>query len=316
MIRESLFLPLLFFAPVMRSQPVYPPPPPPEKPVTPVRIIVGDKVQAATPPVMLGGRWLIGRAWGGKGGLLSQAWIERFERTLVEDPRNVCARGLLIAVRPEDPVYRELADIRLTRVDHLAKMIQLHPEWDGFGLDPASGIWEPRSPRERDSDIHNRLRALWLDQIAPDQVRAMVLHNAAMFFAIREPVLAARLLARAISIDPKEQLYVERLGVIYAYLQIPHERLVKFGVIDTPERLIFSPYARALLLSSQDSTLVRAASLALTFLDWQASKELSRALRAKADALSPSRSLPSASDRFDQPACKSALALAPSPAFP
>ena len=220
----------------------------------------------------------------------------------MRNPANLCARAWLIASIPEDPSDREFQDRRLTRVDHLLGMIQYHPEWDGFSLGPLYALAEPRSPHERDSDSHKRLREAWSGQIGLEQQSAMVLHNAAMFFAIREPAVAAALLNRAIAMEPTEELYVERLGLVYGVAQVRAERLDKFGVVSSPERIAFARQARAMLLNSNDWILVRGGATAIAHCGCE-EDHLYKELFSRADALSEKRNLPSWSGRFSRGGC-------------
>lgn len=270
---------------------VTPPPPPRNVPTPPKqeRIRVSGTVQS-TPGPPLGGEWL------GMNMVVSHERFEALDRAVMHNPESLCARGWLIASIP-DPSDREIQAVRLTRVEHLLGMIQFHPEWDGFSLDPFAGMAEPRSPHERDSDDRQRLREAWSRQIGPEQQSAMALHNAAMFFAIREPELAASLLRRAIAMESTEELYVERLGFVYGVAQVRAQRLVKFGVVTSPERLAFARQARELLLSSNDWILVRGGSAGLARCGC-GEDQLHKELLERADALSEKRSLPSSSERF------------------
>jgi len=226
--------------------------------------------------------------------LLTHEQLEADERTVAHDPDDVCSRGRLIAFRrsPED---REL---QAGRIDHLVEMIHRHPEWDGFSLDPFNGVAEPRSQQERES--YQMLKDSWVGQVGPEQRTAMVLHNAAMFFAIREPEFAANLLRRAMSLEPAEALYVERLGVVYALAQMKTVDLVPHGVVNTPEHAAFATEARAILLTSGDWILVRGAVSALG----GCGCDLLRTISARADSMSGERQLPSWSEGFRNPECK------------
>jgi hypothetical protein len=296
--RLTLFVLLASLLPAAppQSTEVAPPPPPRKVPTPPKqeRIRVSGAVQA-TPGPPLGGEWL------GMNMVVSHEGLEALDRAVMRNPESLCARGWLIASIPY-PSDREIQAIRLTRVEHLLGMIQFHPEWDGFSLDPFAGMAEPRSPHERDSDSHQRLRDAWSRQIGPAQQSAMALHNAAMFFAIREPELAASLLRRAIAMEPTEELYIERLGLVYGVAQVRAERLDKFGVVSSPERIAFARQARELLLSSNDWILVRGGSAGLARCGC-GQDQLHKELLERADALSEKRQLPSSSDRFRRGDC-------------
>ncbi|HEV2689811.1 MAG TPA: hypothetical protein VGV35_14715 [Bryobacteraceae bacterium] len=137
-----------------------------------------------------------------------------------------------------------------TRAEHFVWMIQHHPEWDGFSLEPHRALTRARSRSIQEAnDLTRQLKTHWLKQIGPEQKSAMVLHNAAMFFAIREPEFAATLLKRAIELDPAEPLYVERLRLVYIGAQTPAQFLVSYGVVDSAERTAFAEQASASLKS-------------------------------------------------------------------
>ena len=106
-----------------------------------------------------------------------------------------------------------------SRISHLVWMIQNHPEWDGFTANPRRALTNPRSEEERGS--YHRLKEAWLQQVEPLHWSGIVLHNAAMFFARREHELAVELLRRAIALNPSELVYVERLGMLYAFCLFP-----------------------------------------------------------------------------------------------
>src|SRR6266704_4532999 len=227
-IRCELILAVILVASAVSAQTIVPgtaassnlpsPPPPPAapKPATPQRIIVGSEVQSN----YLGpeGRWLPSSR------RLSEADITAGEQFLTVNPDDFCTRARLIAFAYPTP--------SANRMDHLIWMIRNHPEWEGFILGPSHGLAEPRSGDERAN--YDRLKQAWLEQVNPQQKRGIVLHNAAMFFAIREPVFAATLLRRAIAVAPDVPLYAERLGTVYAYAFFPEPQLRGFHVDYTP----------------------------------------------------------------------------------
>jgi hypothetical protein len=245
----------------------------------------------------LGERW-VGPAFG-----LTHEQFETWERAVSNDPDNLCARGLLIAFGPLD---QERRDIHLTRVDHLVWMIQHHPEWDGFSLEPFHGLEDLRPRHELDGASYKRLTLAWLMQLGQEQRSGMALHNAAMFFAIREPEFAAGLLKRAIALEPAEDLYVERLGVVYAFAQVRTERLVPYGVANTPQRVNFARQAREFLRSSDNWILVKRAALAL----WHCGCDVDQVgneLMARADTLPGKTQIPSWSEGFRKNRCNAVI---------
>jgi hypothetical protein len=139
-------------------------------------------------------------------------------------------------------------------------------------------------------------------QVGQQQRSRMALHNAAMFFAIRKPEFAAILLKRAIALEPAEELYVERLGVVYAFAQVRTERLAPYGVVSTPQRVNFARQAQAVLRGSDNWILVKGAAVALMHCGCDGG-QVGNELMARADALSGKTQIPSWSERFHQNAC-------------
>lgn len=192
---------------------------------------------------------------------LSDAELEAAERAIQANADDLCARGRLIAFYPYDrPEVQRIAG--LTHFEHLLWMVRNHPEWDGFSVEPSYNVgnW-PRWEQES----YELLKEAWSQQSSDASPNALVLHNAAMFFAFKEPSTAAYLLQRAIQLEPTERFYVERLGLVYAYAQVGPEGLKRFGVIATPEREDFAERAWYELLHATDWVLVRGAVDALNY---------------------------------------------------
>jgi hypothetical protein len=139
-------------------------------------------------------------------------------------------------------------------------------------------------------------------QVGQQQRSRMALHNAAMFFAIRKPEFAAILLKRAIALEPAEELYVERLGVVYAFAQMRTERLAPYGVVSTPQRVNFARQAREVLRGSDNWILVRGAAAALMHCGCDVDR-VSTELVLRADSLPEKTQLPSWSERFRKNRC-------------
>jgi hypothetical protein len=275
---------------------LYPPPPPPprveeRKAAPPQRIRVGGQVQAVGDVRGPGTRW----AWVLR---LTQQQLEECERKLHADPNDVQTRGLLIAalrnVGPQSNMN--------VRLDHLLWMIQHRPDWDGFLLEPHNSVTGYLSEEER-----VKLKVAWLDQVNLNGHRGIVLHNAAMFFAIREPERAAVLLGQAIAIEPKELLHVERLGMIYAYPLL--DSFAMTWSLSALERVAFAQQAENVLALSNNWIVLRGAASILVRVDrgrrvypdtpsMKHAYTLGKDLFARADALSTERELPSESPRF------------------
>jgi hypothetical protein len=284
----------------IRQEPPKAPPPPREapKPVTPQRIVVGSQVQAAYAYTGPAPRWHFRRE------TLSDAQIVNLEKTLSSRPNDICARGQLAAFAPSASTAEGS-----TRVDHLIWMIQHHPEWDGFILNPREALSEPRGPEELSS--YDRLRAAWLQQVEPNQHSGSVLHNAALFFAIREPEFAASLLQRAIYLEPDVPLHVERLGIVYAWA-LSTTILKRFDVTAAPRREAFAQQAQAALLASDSWVLLVGALTPMNSMTLVLPRELYRLVSARLQLLTGEanarwRRLPSQSYRERDAPCETAI---------
>jgi hypothetical protein len=136
---------------------------------------------------------------------LSDADVLDLEKQLSENPEDTCSRGQLIASSYTRPEHRR------TLSKHMLWMIHHRPDWEGFLLDPPAAFAE----RLRDQPVvYEELRQAWRSHIGPQQKHALILHNAAVFFAIREPILAESLLKRAIQLESTVPLHEERLGAV------------------------------------------------------------------------------------------------------
>jgi hypothetical protein len=268
--------------------PTAPPPPPVKeapKQLTPDRIRVGGQVQS----------WSVysGPAafWLNCCNSLSDEQLAKLEERLAAHPEDICAHGQMIANRNPP---------RQGRTNHLLWMIQQHPEWDGFLLDPRKSL---QSGQTEDAEL--RIREAWLRQVGQQQGTGSALHNAAMFFAIREPELAISLLERAIGLEPNVPIHVERLGMIYGYLQVPAQR---FDLMDTPSRQSLSERTLAAVLASIDRALVAGAVQASA--DGQKGPLPSLAARLKqltaGEPSSFAYELPSHSSRYRRTTCDAA----------
>ena len=173
-----------------------------EKPATPKRILIGqDHEDACRAP---GSFWICPSR-------PSERQLEGYERTLRSvNSNDVCSRGQIIMHYPPSWDDHKAE----SRIDHLVWMIDRHPEWDGFTVNPYRGPANPRSERER-REVY-RLNEAWLKQVGSEQRNSIVLHNAALFFAHRERAFAVALMKRAISLNPNEPVYTERLGLLYS----------------------------------------------------------------------------------------------------
>jgi hypothetical protein len=294
----ALALQQLIF-PAHQEPPKAPPPPRVEAPapVTPQRIVVGKEVQAGYDGPAP--RWHFRRE------PLSDSEIANLEKKLSLHPDDICARGQLAAFAPSASTAEGPA-----RIDHLIWMIQHHPEWDGFILNPNDALSEPRSQQERSG--YDRLRTTWLQQVEPNQHSGAVLHNAAMFFAIREPEFAANLLQRAIYLEPDVPLHVERLGIVYACALYPTPFLKRFGVTTTPEREAFAQQAQAALLASDSWVLLAGALTPMGSMMSEIPRDLVRLISARLQLLTGEadarhRRLPSQSYRERDAPCDTAI---------
>ena len=153
------------------------------------------------------------------------------------------------------------------------------------------------------------LRPAWLQHVGREQRRGIVLHNAAMFFAVREPAFAATLLKRAIEAEPDVPLYVERLGAVYGYAHLPDVWLGNERIAGTAEREDFALQARSELLSS-DNWMLLAGAWSTSSKGFQLPRDLSVVLSARLQALTGTDNwsnvlkLPSYSARYRTTECE------------
>jgi hypothetical protein len=211
-----------------------------EKAAAPQRIRVGSDVQSVY--IGPGSRVLT------EG--VSDGQFAESARILVRRPEDVGARErIILFLGSRNP---DVMAAGLTRLGHLGWMVEHHPEWDGFLLEPFRAIYRADADNES-------LGAAWSEHTGTGERRAVVLHNAAMFFAMREPERAAMLLRRAIALEPEEKLFVERLGMVYAYSLIAPEGLSRFHVVASETRTEFAGKAREALLTSDEWALVAGA---------------------------------------------------------
>lgn len=172
--------------------------------------------------------------------------VKECEQRVMENPEDICARGELISrYRHGEPTPGARQ-----RTSHLLWMIRNHPEWDGFTAAPEQCLALPRSTDEPGS--YDKLKDAWEEKIGSPQRRAIVLHNAAIFFAKQDPKLAVKLLERAIRLEPKESLYTERLGMMYAYLLLPQKCVIKGDPFGRPEFRKLARKGRKLFARSND----------------------------------------------------------------
>ena len=90
-------------------------------------------------------------------------------------------------------------------------MIRVEPSSEACGASVTGiDLTKPLDP----GDV-SAIRAAWLKHVAADGQSGAVLHHAAVFFEWSDPLLAEELLERAIRVEPREPLHVERLGALY-----------------------------------------------------------------------------------------------------
>lgn len=249
-----------------------PPPPPPNVdaiPRTPMRIEVGCQVQSAYPGPA--------REWHNNGtAFLSDGQIAELEETASASPNDLCSRAYLVA-HAHDRVPHHM--------DHVLWIIENHPEWNGFLLNLS---W-------CGGDNYDGIKAAWLRCTGRGQRNGAVLHNAAVFFAVREPEFAEQLLKRAIQMEPDEQFHLEGLGALYGRSASRH-----------PDSN-FGAHARSSLLAS-DNWFVVAGGLASIQPSGKISgNEFTSLLRTKLERLSvpaPFIGLPSQTSRLNARRCE------------
>lgn len=143
-----------------------------------------------------------------EGRQLTAEQAQSIETYLLANPDDVAARGRLIAY-----YYRNGA--RAPRLKHILWLIEHHPESEiaGFsstGISPTGGILN-------DAADYRRARELWLDQTRRNPADARVLANAANFFSqpAADAATAEELLKQLRRLDPKNQIWAQRLASLY-----------------------------------------------------------------------------------------------------
>jgi len=224
-----------------------------------------------------------------------------FERILKLSPDDVCARGYLISAYPHDWSISQSASQHISRTEHLLWMVRNHAEWDGFTITPLYSLMNPRSVVERGS--RTQLKQAWTEQIGPMQHRGIVLHNAALFFAMSDPELAVTLLKRAISAEPEEPLFIAALGMIYAYSRVPAVCFERRGISERSTSPVFDKEAEEVLTKTGDWKLLAGALTAASFKDPCAPER--NDLMARLRELQPDQRLwnPSSLSRYQRNQC-------------
>jgi hypothetical protein len=228
------FMYLIQVGVALQNVPPPPPPPPeierPKAPAAPIRV-GGSVQQAISGP---GARW-----WNH----LPPEMIAQRQRSVESNPNDICARGDLIThLWSED------------RYDHLLWMIAHHPEWDGFYL--PDYLFADRISRGQ-GGRYDELRELWLLAVDRTPPAAIVLYNAAMFFAIQEPEHATALLTQALQIEPDEPRFRRGLGIVFGLAQADPEQVRgRLGVTLFQPNIEFTWYAQGQLRISDDIALL------------------------------------------------------------
>jgi len=274
-----------------------------KKPPTPQRIRVGGGPQQVyLGPAML---WFPGR-----GVQFNDLQLTLLEQVVTTHPEDICARGLLIR---DGRSNFWPGDQYLARIDDLLWMIQHHPEWDGFIiLGFGSFSAEPQSEPSRTS--FHRLREAWLRHTGPEQRSGMILHNAAMFFAHREPEFAVSLLQRAIRLEPSEPFYAERLGAVYTRAILPLRDSSQIDINEKARRETFAQQAQTALMISDNWVLIAGALEPISGMGVgdMGPPDLGRSLLTRLSILKPGpafdqiRKLPSHSTRYRRTTCDTA----------
>ena len=219
----------------LQGVPPPPPPPPAAKPRPTAPIRVGGQVQQVLSGP--GARWL---------NYLPPEVIVQRQQAVASNPDDICARGDLIThLRSDD------------RYEHLLWMIAHRPEWDGFYL-PDEFFASRISSRQ--GGRYGELRQSWLRAVDRTPQAAIVLYNAAIFFAIQEPERATALLKEALQIEPDEPRFRHGLGIVFGLAQADPEQVrMGLGVDRFQPRVEFARYAQEQLRSSDDMDLLEGA---------------------------------------------------------
>lgn len=159
-------------------------------------------------------------------------------------------------------------ETRLRRAELLADVTMRRPD-----LPPELAFYLVVFSPDEEPDLYRRLRSIWRRHLEAEAVAMTVLHNAAEFFALREPAEAIAIYRRIDSRAPAEVETAVRLGELYmrrssqedGAMDLRHRAVDAFGAAvarggDNAERL--AALARAARSTARQGALTLAAGFA------------------------------------------------------
>jgi hypothetical protein len=150
---------------------------------------------------------------------------------------------------------------RAARQRHSLWVIEHRPETEVAGS-PNCYI----APKE--GEPYRRAKELWLRHAGEPGVTAKVLGNAANFFTINEPSLSKRFLKRAMSLDPENPAWPERLSFVYSLqsrsspLELGRSAAKSLKHLDQARRLTRDDLNKTMLLMDTAKAALRAGEFA------------------------------------------------------
>jgi tetratricopeptide (TPR) repeat protein len=187
----------------------------------------------------------------------SAAPISQWEAQLEKQPDNIDLRSNLI--REYFRLSRQDPGAEKARIGHIRWMVTHRPE--------ALMMGEPAVTVSRLGEEYNAVEKVWREQVDKPDVTPQVLANAANFFRPLEPARSIELLAKARTLEPKNQMWTFMLGEMYAFQIVGVTGLNQNGLpigvdpakMDSHE----AEHFKTLVLGSKDTELVVAVASAL-----------------------------------------------------
>ena len=172
---------------------------------------------------------------------LDDAAAAALERKIERDPDDLETRTVLLGYYFGS--HYGSPEKNAARRRHVLWVIRNHPEAEIAGLPYAE------LDAVLDADGYRAASALWKEQVKDDATSVQVLGNAASFFGLTDPTLAAGLLERAAKLEPGSSEWPGRLGDLHSRTLI--------GLDDAGQRRAtaaraLADFERALALATND----------------------------------------------------------------
>ncbi len=183
--------------------------------------------------------------------------VSQWEAQLKKQPDNIDIRSKLI--REYFRLSRQDLGAEKSRVAHILWMVAHRPE--------ASVMGEPVVTVSAPGEEYTSVEKAWLAQINRPDVTPQVLANAANFFRPLEPARSVKLLEKARSLKPNEQMWTFMLGELYAFqivgITALNQNGLPIGVDPSQADSLRAGQIKAMLLASKDVELLAAVASAL-----------------------------------------------------